>query len=99
MFHCRNCGKSFSSRKTFFMHLDQPLKGECLKTFTRSNFGGSLSAGEDNADSSGEDDVVEQNYLPDDLQDLSSVHEDAVFTETDHDFPIPPTSSLEAQKL
>lgn len=40
---------------------------------------------------------MEQNYLPDDHQDLSSVHEDAVFTETDHDFPIPP--SLEAQKL
>ena len=78
------------------MHLDQPLKGECPKTFTSSNFGGSLLVGEDSADSSGEDNVAEQNYLPDDLQDLSSVH-DVAHKEPEHNFPIPP--SMEDQDL
>ena len=54
-YSCKVCGRTYGTKKSFFMHLDQPERKKCLRSFSSSNFGSSLILDDDEDDDNGEE--------------------------------------------
>jgi len=54
-YSCKVCGRTYGTKKSFFMHLDQPERKKCLRSFSSSNFGSSLILDDDEEDDDGEE--------------------------------------------